>query len=57
MNLFFKKYKIIALALIIFLFPNFVFAQTGTCSPVGYSIFTINGINTDQRGNCRVLDT
>ncbi|HEV7424290.1 MAG TPA: immunoglobulin-like domain-containing protein, partial [Candidatus Paceibacterota bacterium] len=47
---FFNKHKSIVLILIMvsFLFPSFVFAQTGTCSPNGYSIYTINGINTDQ---------
>ncbi|TSC78092.1 MAG: autotransporter adhesin [Parcubacteria group bacterium Gr01-1014_24] len=47
MTLFFK---LVIFALIISLLPSFVFAQVGACSPVGYSIFTINGINTDQRG-------
>ncbi|MBI3888609.1 DUF5011 domain-containing protein [Candidatus Nomurabacteria bacterium] len=48
MNQFFNKYKLTIIVLVIFLFP--VFSQAATCSSVGYSIFTINGINTDTRG-------
>ena len=50
MKLFLNKYKLLSLVLIIFLFPNFVFAQANTCSPNGYTVLTINGIHTDQDG-------
>lgn len=52
MKCFLNKNKLVIFFLIFFLFPNFVFAQTNavTCSPVGYSIYTINGIHTDLRG-------
>lgn len=38
--------------LVIFLFPNFVFAQNNSsmCSSAGYSILTVNGINTSVDG-------
>jgi hypothetical protein len=51
MNLFFSKSKLSILLLVLFLCPYFVFAQTntGTCSSSGYSIYTINGINTNTR--------
>jgi len=45
---YFNKHKLAILVLVIFLFPNF--AKAVTCSPVGYSVFTINGINTDING-------
>jgi len=48
MKLFFYKYKLSILLLAVFLLPNFAFAQVGLCSSVGYSIFTINGINTNK---------
>ena len=45
---FFNKHKLTVLVLVVFLFPYF--AQAGTCLPVGYSVFTINGINTNIDG-------
>ena len=45
---YFNNQKRIILVLVIFLFP--CFAQAATCSTNGYSIFTINGINTDING-------
>lgn len=50
MKCFLNRNKLVIFLLIFFLFPNFVFAQVGTCSSVGYSIYTINGIYTDIRG-------
>ena len=49
MKYLFKNYQIILTAFI-FLFPFSIFAQSDSqiCSPVGYSIFTINGIFTDE---------
>ena len=47
------KFKIIAIVILVFLFSPFaIFAQEGeqVCSPVGYSVFTINGIFTDETG-------
>ncbi len=45
---FFSRSKLVILIFIIFYFPYIV--QAETCSSVGYSIFTINGINTDLIG-------
>ena len=44
------RFKIIATATLLLLFPVGIFAQVGeiVCSPVGYSIFTINGIFTNK---------
>jgi hypothetical protein len=56
---FFNKTKLTTLILVILLFPYSVFAQVNTCSPVGYSIYTINGINTtidEAKNNRRDLE-
>src|SRR3989338_8063323 len=45
------KFKIIAIVILVFLFSPFaIFAQESeqACSPIGYSVFTINGIFTDE---------
>ena len=43
------RYRIIYIVQLVLLFiPVFVFAQTNTCSPVGYTILTINGIWTNK---------
>mgnify|MGYP001583141389 CR=1 FL=1 len=44
------KFKIIAIVALLLLFPVGIFAQVGetVCSPVGYSVFTINGIFTNE---------
>src|SRR3989344_790299 len=46
----FKKFKIIVIVSLWLLFPVGIFAQTNevNCSPVGYSIFTINGIFANE---------
>ena len=44
------RYRFIYIAqLVLFFIPAFVFAQTSSvCSPVGYTILTINGILTNK---------
>src|SRR3989338_1611761 len=44
------RYRFIYIAqLVLFFIPAFVFAQTSSvCSPVGYTILTINGIWTNK---------
>ncbi len=42
------KYKICLISLLIFALPNFVSAQS--CTPDGYTVLTINGINTNEDG-------
>ena len=44
---FLNKNKLATLLLVIFLLPNISLAQSNTCSSVGYTVFYINGINTD----------
>src|SRR3989338_9521636 len=51
MNRFVLKFKIIAVVTFGLLFPFVIFAQANNdqnCSPVGYSLFTINGIFTNE---------
>ena len=51
MNRFILKFKIIAVVTFGLLFPFVIFAQANSdqnCSPVGYSLFTINGIFTNE---------
>ena len=44
------RFKIITIVALVLLFPVGIFAQTSEvhCSPVGYSVFTINGIFTNE---------
>src|SRR3989344_4559006 len=51
MGQFVLKFKIVIIAVLGLLFPVVIFAQINNeqiCSPVGYSVFTINGIFTNE---------